>query len=208
MMEVLRSKTIPMPKFQNKYRIESIRWQNWDYRNAGAYFITICTKDRLCYFGEIEDGAAQLSDAGQVAEKYWMEIPEHFKNVQLGAFVVMPNHVHGILILSDVVGTLQCNVPTTTESASATTTVEPNQTETNQFMADISPKSGSVSTIIRSYKSVCTKHINLQKPALNFAWQPRFHDRVIRDEMEYQRIAHYIINNPKNWDRDKFHRHP
>ncbi|SIT97706.1 REP element-mobilizing transposase RayT [Epilithonimonas bovis DSM 19482] len=180
-----------MSLFRNKYRIPSARWQNWDYRNAGAYFITICTKDRLCFFGNVQDNKMQLSDAGILAEKYWKEIPGHFKNAQLGEFVVMPNHIHGIVILTDLVGTLHCNV--SIESP-----------EINQFMSDISPKPGSVSTIIRSYKSVCTKNINLQNPVLNFAWQSRFHDRVIRDEMEYQRIANYIIHNPENWGNDKF----
>lgn len=147
----------------------------------------------------------QLSDAGKLAEKYWLEILNHFKNARMGEFVVMPNHVHGILILVndifDSVGTLQCNASTTSK------TVKTNSMKTNQFMSDISPKPGSVSTIIRSYKSVCTKNINLQISKINFAWQPRFHDRVIRDEMEYQRIADYIINNPKNWKNDQIY-HP
>lgn len=193
-----------MTLYRNKYRIESARWQNWDYRNAGAYFITICTKDRLYHFGNIVDGEMQLSDAGKLAEKYWLEIPNHFKNTRLGEFVVMPNHVHGILILMDVfdpVGTLQCNVPTGSK------TVEKNSTKTNQFMSDISPKPGSVSTIIRSYKSVCTKNIHLQMSKLNFAWQSRFHDRVIRNEMEYNSVECYIINNPKNWRNDQIY-HP
>lgn len=197
-----------MTLFQNKYRIESARMKNWDYRNAGAYFITICTKDRLCHFGKIQNGEMQLSDVGKLAEKYWMEIPDHFKNVRLGAFVVMPNHVHGVLILLDglvgdgFVETLQCNVSTTENANQTDITDQP--PETNQFMSNISPKSGSVSTIIRSYKSVCTKNINLQMPILNFAWQPRFHDHIIRDYQEYNRIENYIINNPKNWDSDKF----
>lgn len=182
-----------MSLFRNKYRIESARWQNWNYANAGAYFITICTKDRSCHFRDIENDEMQLSNAGKLAEKYWIEIPEHLKNVQLGEFLVMPNHIHGILILTDAtvaVEMLHCNVSTG---------------EPNPFMSDISPKPGSVPTIIRSYKLICTKNINLQIPELDFVWQPRFHDRVIRDEMEYQRIVNYIINNPKNWGNDKFY---
>jgi putative transposase len=75
----------------------------------------------------------------------------------------------------------------------------------NESMANISPKSGSVSTIIRSYKSACTKQINLLRPALNFKWQERFHDHIIRTEDDFIRIENYIINNPKNWLQDKFH---
>ncbi len=88
-----------MIKFQNKYRIPSARLQNWDYRWGGAYFITICTKNREHYFGEISDGTIKLSSAGILADVFWHEIKNHAKNVVLGEFVVMPNHIHGILIL-------------------------------------------------------------------------------------------------------------
>lgn len=191
-----------MTLFRNKYRSASTRLKNWDYRNAGAYFITICCKDRECFFGEVKNEEMQLNEIGKMAEKYWLEIPGHFKNVRLGEFVIMPNHMHGILILNGesgggVVETLQCNVSTET----ITTT---NHGDTNPFMSDISPKPGSVSTIIRSYKSVCTKNIN-QQHTLDFAWQPRFHDHVIRNHMEYSRIENYIIYNPKNWKEDRFH---
>lgn len=111
--------------------------------------------------------------------------------------VVMPNHIHGILILTDTIvktlqdeETLQCNVSTDLPGI-------------NQFMSDISPKSGLVSTIFCSYKSVCTQNINVQYSELNFAWQSHYHDRVIWDGIEYQRIANYIINNLKNWNHDK-----
>jgi REP element-mobilizing transposase RayT len=87
-------------KFQNKYRIPSARLQNWDYSSNGAYFITICTQNREHYFGEIKDAAMQISTIGQLAEQYWKEIPNHFPFVELENFVVMPNHIHGILIIN------------------------------------------------------------------------------------------------------------
>ena len=87
-----------MEKFQNKYRISSTRLQQWDYRWAGAYFITICTQNREHYFGEISNGKMQLSHVGIIADILWHQIPYHSKNIELGAFVVMPNHIHGILI--------------------------------------------------------------------------------------------------------------
>ena len=132
-----------------------------------------------------------LFNVGMLANQYWMEIPLHFARVRLGAHVVMPNHVHGILILeSAAVETLHCNVSTTNT--------------TNQFMSDISPKPGSVSTIVHTYKSACTNYINKQFSALNFGWQERFHDHIIRNETEYARIENYIVNNPANWVTDKF----
>ena len=88
-----------MDKFKNKYRISSTRLQNWDYASNGAYFITICTKNREHYFGEIKNKEMQLTETGKLAETYWMEIPEHFPFVTLGNFVIMPNHMHGILII-------------------------------------------------------------------------------------------------------------
>ena len=90
-----------MSLFKNKYRIESARLQNWDYASEGAYFITICTRDKIHYFGEVIDGRMRLSQVGIIADLMWHEIVHHTRNVELGEFVVMPNHVHGILILRD-----------------------------------------------------------------------------------------------------------
>lgn len=86
-------------KFQNIYRIPSARLRNWDYGSNAIYFVTICTQNREHYFGEITDGQMNLSDTGKMANRFWFEIPEHFPFVQLGEFVVMPNHVHGIIII-------------------------------------------------------------------------------------------------------------
>ena len=88
-----------MKKYNNKYRIETTRLKNWDYGWNGAYFITICTKNRIHYFGEIKNQKMQLSGIGKMAEKYWHEIPAHFPFVKLDAFIVMPNHIHGIIII-------------------------------------------------------------------------------------------------------------
>lgn len=97
-----------MDKFQNKYRIQSARLQNWDYGSNGAYFITICTQNREHFFSEIignnsssnTEKSMQLNEIGLLAKKYWLEIPKQFPYVELGNFVVMPNHTHGILIIN------------------------------------------------------------------------------------------------------------
>ncbi len=88
-----------MDKYNNKYPIPSARLQSWDYGSNGAYFITICTKNRKHFFGEISGGEMHLNELGKLAEKYWIEIPQHFTFIELGEFVVMPNHMHGILII-------------------------------------------------------------------------------------------------------------
>ena len=87
-------------KFQNKYRITSSRLKNWDYRTSAAYFITICTANRTHFFGEIVNQKMVLSNTGVIADILWHHIPNHAPNVSLGEFVVMPNHIHGILILN------------------------------------------------------------------------------------------------------------
>lgn len=179
-----------MEKFQNKYRIPSARWQNWDYRWAGAYFITICTQNREHYFGEIVNGQMQLSHTGVIADILWHEIPHHAKHVELGAFVVMPNHVHGVLILTETV------------LVELHATSLPSTEQKNEQMAMISPKSNSISTIVRSYKAAVTKHA--RRLGFEFQWQTRFHDHVIRDDESFQKISNYIINNPANWREDKF----
>ena len=141
----------------------------------------------------------QLNDIGELAEKYWLEIPKHFPFIELGNYQVMPNHVHGILIINKigslilnndvVVETLHCNVSTTTEK--------------DEQMSKISPAAGTVSTIIRSYKSIVTRESHLI--IADFGWQSRFHDHIIRDSESFERIQNYIENNPKNWKEDKFY---
>lgn len=136
---------------------------------------------------------------GQVVHDYWQTIPNHFAHVILGEMIVMPNHIHGIVGLfypsvgTLPVGTLQCNVPTTTNNANSK----------NQQLSHISPKSGSLSHIVRTYKASCT-HMIRQITEQPFAWQSRFHDRIIRNHTEMQRIENYIRNNPAAWSQDKF----
>ena len=116
---------------------------------------------------------------GLITKKYWLEIPNHFNNIKLDRFIVMPNHLHGIIhIIKN-----QFNVPRISK------------------FGHVIPK--SISTIIGSYKSVVTKNININLPNSEFAWQSRFHDRIIRNQTELQKIRQYIINNPKNWKYDR-----
>ena len=183
-----------MEKYQNKYRIPSARAQWWDYGWNGAYFITICTHNRKHFFGEIKNGTMQFSPMGVIADILWHEIPNHSEFVELGDFVVMPNHIHGILILNKPLGA------GLVETLHATSLPIPSAK--NQQMAAISPKSNTISTIVRSYKSAVTKHAN--RLGLENRWQSRFHDHIIRNDAEYQRISDYIIHNPAHWKEDTF----
>ena len=195
-------------KYKNKYRIESTRLQNWDYRWAGAYFITICTQRREHYFGEIIDGKMQLSNIGVIADILWHEIKNHAKNVELGSFVVMPNHIHGILILNNDFITNDDNggdgVVETGHALSLQS--QPPQQQQQQTIGQKRFQNigkNSVSSIIGAYKSAVTKHA--RRLGYRFAWQSRFYDHIIRDEKSFYTISNYIINNPAKWTDDKFY---
>jgi len=183
-----------MKETDKKYRDESIRLKNWDYSSPGAYFITICTKKREEYLGHIFDGKMILSHSGKIAHTIWHEIPKHFQNATLDAFVVMPDHIHGIIIINvicrdvaSVCRDVACNVPTNNVNTNANANP----------MSIISPKPGSLSTIIRSYKSAVTRICN--NKSLPFAWQARFYDHIIRNNISMERIRQYIQNNPVRW---------
>ena len=169
-------------KFKNKYRIPSARAQWWDYGNNAAYFVTICTADRECYFGETE--------IGQTATHFWNEIPKRFPFVDLGEFIVMPNHIHGIIVI-DKKYTIQKNTKNGGDNVGGFAKNK------NPMLHD------NLSHILKWYKGRCT--FEIRKIHADFAWQSRFHDRIIRNEKEYKRIADYITNNPANWDNDEFH---
>ena len=200
-----------MDRFNNKYRVASARAQWWDYGWNGAYFITICTASREHFFGEIQNGKMILSPTGVIADIIWHEIPNHHPNVELGDFVVMPNHIHGILIL-DKPGDNGGRRAVQTghalsvdndiiETGHALSLLRDNAKTIGQQRFQNIGKN-TVSSIVGSYKSAVTKHAN--RLGLGNGWQPRFHDHIIRDDGEYQRISDYIVANPENWDRDKF----
>lgn len=199
-------------KFKNKYRIASTRLQNWDYGWSGAYFITICTQNRENYFGKIENGKMQLSQIGVIADILWYEIKNHAKNIKLGEFVVMPNHIHGILILNNDIN-VDTNVDTNVETGHALSLPpsppQPPPSQSPQSPQTIGQKrfqnigKNTVSSIIGSYKSAVTKHSH--RLGYDFKWQTRFYEHIIRNEKSFNRITSYIINNPINWKIDKFY---
>jgi REP element-mobilizing transposase RayT len=170
-------------KYKNKYRIASARAVWWDYGWAGAYFITIITRNRVHCFGNIKNQCMILSPVGVLANVFWHEIPNHAPNVDLGAFVVMPDHFHGILILSPP--------DSVVETRHALPLQKPAE---NRFQ---NQGKNTVSSLVGSYKSAVTRHAN--RLGLEFAWQPRFHDHIIQNDAEYQRINDYIENNPLKW---------
>ncbi|MFW0716996.1 transposase [Pedobacter sp. N23S346] len=185
-------------KYQNKYRIPSARLQNWDYSRDGKYFITICTKDRLHHFGKIINGEMILSNIGVIANLMWYEIKNHHKNIELGEFIVMPNHMHGIIILDN---NANFDKEVQTEHALSLAPSTPPAKSPGQQRFQNQGKN-TVSSIIGSYKSAVTKYCN--RLGFEFGWQTRFYDHIIRDGRAFENISNYIINNPEKWDIDKF----
>ena len=186
-------------RFKNKYRIESTRLKHWDYGWNAPYFVTICTKNRVCFFGDVVNGEMILNDIGLIAEDCWLQIPEHFPFVKLGNHVVMPNHVHGIVVIDKPDDERNVVVETPKLGVSTTTTNMPTN-RTNAASEKWNP--GTLGVIINQYKRAVT--IRARKIHADFAWQSRFHDHIIRDDESFQRISAYIINNPLNWSKDQF----
>jgi len=184
-------------KYRNKYRIQSTRLQNWDYGWNAAYFVTICTKNREHYFGDIVDGEIQLSEIGKMAKKCWLEIPQHFPFVKLESFVVMPNRIHGIIVIDKIDDGRVDNV--TVETQNFASLQQRQSTRKNKF----GPQSKNLASIIRGFKIGVTK--NARQIHADFEWQSRFHDHIIRNEKSFNQISKYIINNPNDWGKDKFY---
>lgn len=178
-------------KFRDKYRIKSLRLKDWNYSSEGAYFITICTKDRECFFGNIENAEMTLNNVGKIAKEYWQEIPQHFPCVVLDEFIIMPNHVHGIIFIyhSDI----STNVAVETKNLLSLQYRQQNK---------LCGTSRTIGSIIRGFKIGVTKWINNNTHLLNI-WQKNFYDHIIRDEKSLNNIRQYIIDNSLNWENDK-----
>ena len=203
-------------KYKNKYRIQSARLQHWDYGWNASYFVTICTHDHEHYFGGIVDDEMVLSDIGKIAWRFWGEIPNHFPFVILNAYVVMPNHLHGIIIIDKTDdgrndGNNMDSV--TVETQNTQTPVDMQNVETQNFASlqqpddqpqnKFGPQSQNLASIIRGYKTGVKKYATMNN--INFTWQPRFHDHIIRNNKSYITIQEYIINNPAKWNDDTYY---
>ena len=161
----------------------SIRLKGYDYSNAGAYFITICTWQRECLFGVIDDDKMQLTNSGKIIDSIWTTLPEHYPNITVDLHVVMPNHFHGIINI----------IPSET-------------TPKEQGVINHAPTIGE---IIRGFKARCTHRINqIQSNRGGYLWQRNYFERVIRNEQELATIRTYIDNNPTQWNTDKYNQPP
>ena len=159
---------------------KSPRWKNYNYSREGAYFITINTKDRFPYFGEIKNGIMCLSNAGQIAYNEWLNTKNVRSNISLGEFVVMPDHFHAIIFIDKQINDN-----------------EQDDGSIKEYKNKFGSQKNNLSSIVRGFKAACTK--NIQIVVYEFVWQSRFHDRVIRSYEEQIRIEEYIANNIESY---------
>ncbi len=177
-----------MAKFKNKYRIESARLSGYDYSQPGAYFVTICTKNRECIFGKIIDGKMILNDIGKIVEQCWYDLPNHYLNLILDEFIIMPNHFHCIMIINNH------NINNGNIVETGLRPVSTNKTN----------KKHGLSEFVRALKSFSSRKINeYRNSKYPLIWQSRFYDHIIRNEYALNKIRQYIINNPLNWKSDE-----
>jgi REP element-mobilizing transposase RayT len=178
-----------------KHHHRSIRLKEYDYTQPGGYFITIITFQRECLFGEIVNGEMSLSKFGLVAKHQWEKLPKRFPRIEAGAFVVMPNHAHGVIQIVD-------------ESRRGTAGNQNDQEDKSFRRAPThkqfgEPVKGSIPTIVRSYKSAVAYRINLMRGTNGVpVWQRNYYEHIIRNHEEWDRIHRYIESNPSNWAED------
>ncbi len=200
-----------MAKFNNKYRIETTRLKNWDYAQKGVYYITICTANRDHFFGKIENKEIDLSEIGTIVKQEWIKTPEirPDMNLELGEFVVMPNHFHGIIFIGNnkfnnkpIVRDAMHSV-SNMHRVSKMHRISTDKTD-DVYKNEFGPQSKNLSSIIRGFKSSVTIRAKRINP--DFGWQSRFYDHIIRNQNAYDTISQYIIDNPKKWIDDEFNK--
>ncbi len=167
----------------------SIRLREYDYSQAGAYFVTICVLHRECLFGEVVHGEMTPNETGRIVRAVWDDLPNHYKHITLDEFRVMPNHVHGIIEIVGAVGAGFVRAGLKPAPTAPTATTE---------------KQHGLPEIIRGFKTFSSRRINgFRKSPGRSVWQRNYYERVIRDEKELSRAREYIVNNPMKWELDR-----
>jgi REP element-mobilizing transposase RayT len=231
--------TTPKIKPKSVYRKDrhnrvSIRLKGYDYSRAGLYFITICCHHKVPRFGVVVNGKMELNEFGIIAYAEWLKLSERFSNVELDAFQIMPDHMHGIILLKNPpvgagftpappappvppskLNPMQPDGPTATSDLAAlamvdsraTARVAPTAMVDSTATARVAPI--TVGGIVGAYKSMvsnrCLDIYKFKNETMGQFWQRNYYEHIIRTEQSYQRISKYIINNPLKWTKDKFY---
>ena len=203
---------------------QSIRLRGYDYSQPGSYFITICTQHRECNLGELINGEIQFTVRGMIASLFWLEIPHHFPNVELDQFILMPNHIHGIIVIRDSDNIGEINNRETNPKMGGETNPKMGGETHRKMGGETNPKMGgethrkmggetpplqdrkpTLGQIIAYYKYRTTKIINqIDDTPGQRMWQRNFYDRIIRTEKALHIMRQYIINNPYRWKKDLY----
>src|ERR671933_2524016 len=194
-----------MTLYKNKYRIESARCPNWDYTSNGYYFVTICTQNREDFFGDVVADRMQLSPVGKIVAEEWQKTAQIRSYIELDEWVIMPNHLHGIIMIKNqppppLVETPRCGISQQATFHPEETFQRNVSTTTRTAKSRLKPK--SLGSIIGQIKTACTKRI-WEAGFDDFEWQNRFYDHIIRDDESVHYIREYILNNPLKWELDK-----
>jgi putative transposase len=164
----------------------SIRLSGYDYAQSGAYFVTACIQKRVCLFGSIVNGEMQLNDAGRIVQEVWRDLPARFPQVRIDNFIVMPNHIHGIILVGAQFIAPSNSPPDIVESPTGSAI----------------GRAPTLGEIIRAYKAISTREIRRAVKA-DFSWQRNYYEHIVRNEESLNRIREYIVNNPIQWDFDR-----
>ncbi len=176
----------------------TVRLYGYDYSQEGLYFVTVCCQDKICRFGKVENGEMVLNRMGEIAKECWLEIPRHYQNVVLHEFVIMPNHIHGIIEIDTNVGVEyfrpDIDAPNNMDESENTRVenIRPLQQRPNC-------ESGTIGAIIRGFKIGVTKQIGYS------IWQRNYYEHIIRNTESHQKITDYILTNPSNWVNDNYY---
>ncbi|HIK16259.1 MAG TPA: transposase [Leptolyngbyaceae cyanobacterium M33_DOE_097] len=186
-----------------KQHRRSLRLQGYDYAATGLYFITLCTYQQQCLFGEIVDGEVRLSDDGQVVSDEWMRSRNIRQEIDFDAWIIMPNHLHGIVIIQPSNLSIELS-DRTTNNVGANGRSPLQETNQDRIIPPMKPR--SLSSFVAGFKSATTKRINLRRNAPGTpVWQRNYYEHIIRDEGTLQAIRQYILNNPLAWWQDELH---
>jgi putative transposase len=183
------------------YDRRSIRLKEYDYSQPGAYFITVCVKDKTCLFGDIVDNEMRLNDAGNMVKKWWFQTAEKYKDIELDEFVIMPNHFHGIIVINNDYHN-NCRGAVSAPIVVSSIPIKPGG-ETPPLQKTESPKR-TLGNIVAYFKYQSAKQINqISNMPGCLLWQRNYYEHIIRSENEMDRIRQYIAENPFKWAEDE-----
>ena len=167
-------------------RRRSIRLQNYDYSKAGAYYITVCTRNRKLLFGDVVQGQMKINEVGRIVQNVWDSLPQFYEDIELDAFIIMPNHLHGIIVIRSAVGAIH-------------------ESPLQQDALRVRDRRRMLrSNMIGRFKMGSAKNINLvRKTSALAVWQRNYYEHIIRDEASLDRIRQYIADNPAQWEFDE-----